>query len=202
MGVIFMKDTDMIIQMAKENNGVVTAAMVTKFGISRGNLKYLVDNGRLEKSGRGVYTFPDVWDDELFSLQNRFKRGIYSGETALFLWDLSDRTPNCYSMTFPYSYNLSNVKTEKIKCITNVESLYNIGVTESKIPSGNFSKLYNCERTLCDILRKGSRTDIQIISEAFKRYAKMPEKNIPLLSKYAVIFKVEKKVRSYLEVLL
>ena len=65
-----MKVIGMIIQMAKENNGVVTAAMVSKSGISRGNLKYLVDNGKLEKSGRGVYTLPDVWDDELFSLQN------------------------------------------------------------------------------------------------------------------------------------
>ena len=102
----------MIIQMAKENNGFITTAMVTKSGISRGNLKYLVDSVKLEKSGRGVYTLPDVCDDELFSLQNRFKRGIYSGETALFLWDLSDQTPNCHSMTFPYSYNLSKAKTE------------------------------------------------------------------------------------------
>ena len=197
-----MKGTDMIIQMAKDNNGVVTAAMITKNGISRGNLKYLVDSGKLEKSGRGVYVLPNIWDDELFTLQNRFKRGIYSGETALFLWDLTDRTPSSYSMTFPYSYNLSNAKTERIKCLTNVDSLYSIGATEIKTPSGNFVKVYNRERTLCDILRKGSRTDIQIITEAYKRYAKHSEKNIPLLSEYAATFKVEKKVRSYLEVLL
>lgn len=45
-----MSGTNMIIQMAKENNVFVTAAMVTKFGISRGNLKYLVDNGNLKKA--------------------------------------------------------------------------------------------------------------------------------------------------------
>lgn len=86
--------------------------------------------------------------------------------------------------------------------MTNIDSLYSIGVTENKTPSGNFVKLYNRERTLCDILREVSRTDIQIITEAFKRYTKMTEKNIHLLSKYAVTFKVEKKVRAYLEVLL
>ena len=197
-----MKGIDMILRMAKENNGVITAAMVTQSGISRGNLKYLADSGKLERSARGVYMLPNVWDDELFNLQSRFKRGIYSGETALFLWDLTDRTPNYYSMTFPYSYNLANVKTNKIKCLTNIESLYSIGVTEVKTPSGNFVKVYNRERTLCDILRKGSRTDIQIVTEAFKRYVKQSEKNIPLFSEYAAIFKVEKKVRSYLEVLL
>ena len=45
-------------------------------------------------------------------LQNRFKKGIYSHETALFLWDLTDRTPNRYCMTFPENYNLTNPKEE------------------------------------------------------------------------------------------
>lgn len=54
----------MILQMAHENNGTVTTAMVTKAGISRGNLKYLTDTGKLERSGRGVYVLPEIWDDE------------------------------------------------------------------------------------------------------------------------------------------
>ena len=115
--VICVKETDMIIQMAKENNGIVTAAMVAQSGIAQGTLKYLSDRGKLERSTRGVYILPDIWDDEFYSVQNRFKRGIYSCETALFLWDLTDRTPNHFSMTFPNSYNLSNVKAENIKCL-------------------------------------------------------------------------------------
>ena len=42
----------------------------------------------------------------------------------------------------------------------------------------------------------------EFAAEAFKRYAKLPEKDIALLSKYSKIFKVSDKVRSYLEVLL
>ena len=99
--MIIMGAMEQIIKMAKENNGTVTAAMVVAAGFSRGNIKYLVDKGMIEKSVRGVYTLPGIWDDEIFNLQNRFKRGIYSHETALFLWDLTDRTPNKYCMTFP-----------------------------------------------------------------------------------------------------
>ena len=113
---IHMGATDEIIMMAKCNNGTVTTAMVVTAGFSRGNLKYLVDKGMLEKSARGVYILPEVWDDEIFNLQNRFKRGIFSGGTALFLWDLTDRTPNVYSMTFPANYNVTKPKEEKIKC--------------------------------------------------------------------------------------
>lgn len=50
--------------------------MVVAAGFSRGNIKYLVDKGMIEKAVRGVYILPEVWEDELFNLQNRFKRGI------------------------------------------------------------------------------------------------------------------------------
>ena len=72
--MIFMGVADAIIRMAKENNGTVTTAMVVAAGFSRGNIKYLVDKGMIEKSTRGVYILPEVWEDEIFNLQNRFIR--------------------------------------------------------------------------------------------------------------------------------
>ncbi len=197
-----MKETEMILQMAHENNGTVTTAMVTKAGISRGNLKYLTDTGKLERTGRGVYVLPEIWEDEIFSLQNRFKRGIFSCDTALFLWNLTDRTPNKYCMTFPAVYNLSSAKKENIRCSQSIDSLYELGVTEIETPAHNIVRVYNRERTLCDILKKSNQTDIQLITQAFKEYAKLPDKNIALLSEYSKIFKVSNKVRSYLEVLI
>ena len=191
-----------IIKMAKENNGIVTTAMVVSAGFSRGNIKYLVDKGMIEKSARGVYILPDIWDDEIFNLQNRFKRGIYSHETALFLWDLTDRTPNRYHMTFPVNYNLTRPKEENIRCVQCKKALYDLGIAEVITPGGNRVRAYSVERTLCDILRPQSRVDIQIVTEAFKRYASKPDKNIPTLSEYAKILKVETRLRSYLEVLL
>ena len=197
-----MGATDEIMKMAELNNGTVTTAMVVAAGFSRGNLKYLADKGQLEKSVRGVYILPEVWDDEIFNLQNRFKRGIFSGETALFLWDLTDRTPNVYSMTFPINYNVTRPKEEKIKCTQCKLEWYAIGIEEVQTPGGNMVQAYNKERTLCDILRPNSSADIQIISESFKRYIVDKQRNIPLLSEYAKRLKVEAKLRSYLEVLL
>ena len=197
-----MGATEEIIKMAKENNGTVTTAMVVAAGISRGNIKYLVDKGMIEKSARGVYILPEVWDDEIFNLQSRFKRGIYSHETALFLWNLTDRTPNRYYMTFPANYNLTKPKEENIRCVQCKEALYDLGVVEVLTPGGNTVKAYSVERTRCDILRPHSHVDIQVVTEAFKRYATRTDKNIPLLSEYAKTLKVEKKLRAYLEVLL
>lgn len=197
-----MGATEEIIKMAKGNNGTVTTAMVVAAGFSRGNIKYLVDKGMIEKSSRGVYILPETWDDEIFNLQNRFKRGIYSHETALFLWDLTDRTPNRYHMTFPMNYNLTNPKKENIRCAQCKKEIYNLGIEEVTTPGGNVVKAYSAERTLCDILKSHSRVDIQIVTEAFKRYVSNADKNIPVLSELAKLLKVEIKLRSYLEVLL
>ena len=191
-----------IIEMAKNNNGTVTTAMIVKAGFSRGNLQYLVDKGSLEKSARGIYILPEIWDDEFFNLQSRFKRGIFSLETALFLLDLTDRTPNVYTMTFPATYNLTKVKLANIRCVQCKNELYEIGITQVASPSGNRVNVYNAERTLCDILKPKSSVDIQIVTNSFKRYVARTDKNIPLLSEYAKQLNVENRLRSYLEVLL
>ncbi|MBR0162165.1 MAG: type IV toxin-antitoxin system AbiEi family antitoxin domain-containing protein [Oscillospiraceae bacterium] len=197
-----MTDSKQIMELAKQNNGVVTTAMVVEAGFSRGSLKYLSDTGRLERTSRGVYTLPESWEDEFVSVQSRYKRGIYALDTALFLCDLTDRTPLKFRMVFPSTYNLSNPKRDGILCSGAKEPYYSLGLTELITPGGNAVRGYCAERTLCDILKPRNHTDVQIVTDAFKRYASRKEKNIPLLSEYAGILKVEEKLRSYLEVLL
>ena len=123
-----MTEAEQIMQMAQENNGTVTSAMVTKSGLSRGILKYLCDCGKLEQSGRGVYILPEILGDEIYTLQIRYKRGIFSNDTALFLWGLTDRTPNRYCMTFPASYNISSTRANNIKTSQSVNSLFELGL--------------------------------------------------------------------------
>lgn len=197
-----MSYAERILDIARKNNGIVTSRQVTTAGINRQYLRVLVDKGFLERSERGVYIIPTILDDEMFNLQNRYRRGIFSHGTALFLLDLTDRTPIKYSMTFPIGYNTSNLKTENVEYYRVIDGLYELGITTKRTPNGNEVRVYSAERTLCDTLKGRSNTDIQIISEAFKRYTKLPSRDIPMISKYAKLMRVEKKLRTYLEVLL
>lgn len=197
-----MSYAEQILDIARKNNGIVTSRQVTTAGINRHYLRVLVDKGFLERSERGVYIIPTFLDDEMFNLQNRYRRGIFSHGTALFLLDLTDRTPIKYSMTFPIGYNTSNLKTENVDYYRVIDGLYELGITTKRTPNGNEVRVYNAERTLCDILKGRSHTDIQIISEAFKRYTQLPSRDIPMISKYAKLMRVEKKLSAYLEVLL
>jgi len=197
-----MDYTKRIMEIVNANNGYVTSLQVTKESIPRAYLKILVNKGLLERSDRGIYILPTTFDDEMFNLQNRFKKGIFSHESALFLHDLTDRTPIRYTMTFPVGYNTSSVKNENVATYYSVKNRYEIGVTLMPTPVGPKVRVYNAERTLCDLLQKRSNTDVQVLTEAIKRYVQQSNKDIPLLSKYAKLFKVEKRLRPYLEVLL
>lgn len=191
-----------ILNLAKQNNGIVTTAMVVSAGIPRGSLKYLADKGSLDWASRGVYILPEVWGDEFINLQSRYKCGIFALETALFLSNLTDRTPGKFRMVFPGTYNLTSPKNAGIICSGSKEPFYSMGVEEIPTPSGNTVRAYGVERTLCDILKPRYHVDVQIVTDAYKQYTARKEKNIPLLSEYARVVKVEKRLRSYLEVLL
>lgn len=197
-----MKHKQRLLELANQNSGIVTAAMAADESLPQGSLKYLVDIGELVKVSRGVYALPEVWEDEYVNFQSRYKRGIYCLDTALFLHDLTDKTPSKMNMAFPYTYNLTNPKREGILCKSYQEPAYSLGVIEIKTPGGNTVKAYNAEKTLCDILKANSATDIQVIAQSYKNYVLSKNRNIPLLSQYASELKVQDKVQSYLEVLL
>ena len=106
------------------------------------------------------------------------------------------------SKEISYGYNTSSPKAAGILCSCKKEPYYSLGIAQVGTPAGNTVRAYNAEKTLCEILKPISHTDIQIITDAFKRYAGRKDKNIPLLSEYAHQLRVEKRLRPYLEVLL
>lgn len=183
------------------HNGIITTEEVNEAGLYRGGLKKLADNGTIYRYSRGIYLKSDAWEDDFFLLQKRYSRGIYSHDTALYLLGYSDRTPSSYTMTFPQGYNTSSLLFENIKIKRVIPEIYLLGITEVSSPSGNLIRIYNLERSLCDIVR-GSGIDIQIINSAMKQYASSNNKDIHLLMQYAEKLHVKNKILRYMEVLL
>lgn len=197
-----MSDREKIKKMLKASeNGIITSAQVTEAGLHRNSLQQLVKDGEIYRFGRGLYVRRNSWEDDFYLLQKKYRRGIYSHDTALYLLGYSDRTPAKYTMTFPKGYNAPSLKQETIIIKRVVPENYEFGQIQIKSPAGNLIRTYDLERTLCDILR-GNGSDIQIITDAMKRYAASGEKNIHKLMQYAERLRVRPKVLRYLEVLL
>ena len=182
-------------------DGTISTEQVTAAGLHRSILQDLVEQGELHRFCRGLYVLNDAWEDDLYLLQRKYGRGIYSHDTALYLRGYSDRTPAQYTMTFPKGYNSPSLIQENIEIKRVVPENYSLGVVEIKSPCGNPIRVYDLERTLCDILR-GSGSDIQIVNAAMKKYANSKDKDIAKLIKYADQLHVKPKVLRYMEILL
>lgn len=187
--------------LKNSENGTITTAQVTEAGLHRSILQEYVKDGELYQYGRGLYVLNDAWEDDFYLLQQRYKRGIYSHDTALYLLGYSDRAPAKYTMTFPRGYNAQSLKQENLILKRVVPDNYQIGRIEIDSPSGNPIHIYDLERTLCDLLR-GSGSDIQIVRDAMKRYASSRDKNLQKLVEYAEQLRVKPKILRYMEVLL
>lgn len=186
---------------SKENGRVITSREATNAGLARRCLSDMVRTGNLVKVGRGAYMKPDEVEDEMFLLQLRFGKGVYSHETALYLHGLTDLTPLRYSMTFPFGYNTKKANDSGVISRSAVKTKYTLGQTILESPGGNKIRVFDAERTLCDIVRSRKRTDPRVIGEAFRGYLKWKQSDLDKLLRYASALKVESRIRIYLEVL-
>ncbi|SHI71336.1 Transcriptional regulator, AbiEi antitoxin, Type IV TA system [Fibrobacter sp. UWP2] len=185
-----------------EKGGRITAKQASLAGIHRMILKQLSDVGKIVRVARGVYQLESAQEDELLNLQHRCPTGVFSCETALFLHSLTERAPFMWTMTFKGFYHSPSLAKNGIVVKHSSKNLYPLEIVEVKTPLGNVVRAYSAERTLCEIMTAKVAADIQTITYAIKTYASRKEKNIPKLLQLAKTFHVEKKLRTYLEVLL
>ena len=187
--------------LLKDHNGIIRTSNAVDAGISRTTLVTLVKTGKLERIAHGQYIRPENMTDELYMLQQRSDRIIFSHETALFLHDMAERTPFLQSLTVPSNYKLSSTLSDGCKVYYVKPDLYGLGRCTVKSKMGNEVIVYDAERTICDILRSRSRIDSQTFVEAMKAYVARKGQNWNKLRDYAEAFRVTKLLRQYLEVL-
>ena len=197
-----MKYMEKIEELIKQQNGTILSADLDKYGIPRKYLQRMIFEGKLERCDRGVYVATDSIEDEIFAMQRKYPKLIYSHETALFIHGLSDRTPFEYSASVPSGYKVVSNVADRFKIYYVKKELHMLGVTSGKSSFGNQIIVYNIERTICDIIKSRSRVDIQILNEALKRYIRIKSSDYSLLMDYAKKLNIETVLKNYLEVII
>ncbi len=193
-----MVKTDKIKQLVESNNGIITNKIIDENKIHRQYLKNLVDEGYLIKVSRGLYARPDKDINEYYIMGEQYKSGVFSHNTALYFYDLTDRTPFQLDMTFPSNVRISN---DMIYSHYISKDKFEIGLTTKELEDGTTIRVYDMERTICDIIRDRNKIDSQIFNTALKEYMKRNDKNLNLLYEYAREFNILKILKMYLEVL-
>ena len=188
--------------IAKENGGIIETKIAAQRGISKAMLYKLCKAEKIHRIVKGQYVLPEDMQDELLSISRRSGKIIFSHETALFFHDLTDREPLKYSITVKTGYNPSRLREDGVQVYTVKKELHGAGVTTAKTPFGHAVPVYDMERTICDLLRSRNHIEMQTFQGALKAYARRKDKDLRTLMRYAKLFRVEKILRQYLEVLL
>lgn len=183
----------------EKNNGILLTSDLKKLDIHRQYIKMLLDEKYIERIEKGVYVKSGKTLNDFFLIQQRYKTGVFSHNTALYFYHLTDRTPLKYDLTFR-----SNVRVNESLISAHYidNSKYDIGLIKMELSDKTSIYIYDLERTIIDILRDRNKIDLQIFNQALNGYIKRKDKNLIKLSKYAKVFKVENVLKKYMEVLM
>jgi predicted transcriptional regulator of viral defense system len=188
--------------LLRKNNGFLKTSDATEAGVSRPYFSEYVRGRGLERIAHGLYMSQDAWDDGMFVIQTRYPAAVFSHETALYILNLAEREPVRYSLTLKAGANATGLTKQGVKVYKIKEPLLREGVMDAMSPAGHVLRVYNPERTICDLVRSRRDIEIQDLQTTIREYVRLREKNIPLLMRYAKSFRVDRIIRQYLEVLL
>ncbi len=186
-------NTDIIKQIMKVNNGMLTTRMIEPLNISRLYLSTMQNNNIIEKISRGIYIFPSTFEDSYFSFQQKYRKAIFSHMNALYFYGMTEEFPYNYTVTVPQSYHVDTVN-EKSNVFYVSNDIYELGVVEVETPNGNKVRAYDKERCICDIIRSKGRMDSEQVKKTIKWYIQSHDKNIAKLSQYSKKMGINEKV--------
>lgn len=88
-----MSNSEKISKLMEKNNGYVTTREVVSNKIDKKFLSDMVKKGKIVRISRGYYGLPTYIEDEYYKISSKSNNAIFSMTTALYLHNLSDRTP-------------------------------------------------------------------------------------------------------------
>ena len=186
----------------KRNNGFITRNDIDQENIPSWFLSDFVKKNNLIKFAPGFYASNEYVFDEYYILQMRYSKYIFSGMSALFLHHLTDKIPEDIYVTCPQGYHpfKNHLLSLVVTSISN-NDLYNLGIIEVDTMFGNKVKVYDKERTICDLIKYRDKYDGETFIKAIKSYVNGKYDQIKLFQ-YARVMKIEKKVFEIMEIIL
>ena len=196
-----MTKKEQLLNLVQEK-GYITSTELKMNHINYYYVSTLVKEKKIYRVSSGYYILTNGYVDNFYVVLSKCKKAVFSHATALYLHNLSDRVPLIYDVTVPYGYGNCYKNEKNIVLHYNKVEYIDLGVMEVESPFKMNLKVYDIERTICDIIKNKNKMDIDIFTKALQRYAKMNCKDLQKLMKYAKLLGVDKKVREYMELLL
>lgn len=190
-------------QLLDKRDGNLSMKEARSEGIAATTVQRLVESGELLKISRGYYVLDGHGVDELYMVQNRFSKGVFSHETALDLYSLSTNIPKKIHLSVPTNYHIQrkNLEEEFVRIHKVKKEFYELGIIEMESYQGNPIRVYNKERTICDMWNRRYNATFETKLEALKDYMREKDRDLMKLREYREKLNVDPKLANYMEAL-
>lgn len=188
---------EIIQKFMENNNGYITSRTLDMFGIHRMYLAIMQNKGLIKKCAPGVYIDVTREEDKYYIFSLNLPKVIYSHTTALYLHGLLKKdSKDIFDVTVKRFYNNSRLKKHNVFYVEN--NLLELGLSEVKTKLGNIVKVYDIEKSICDIIRSKNRIDFNEFKYCMRAYVKNKNKDLDKLYLYADALGIKKTVIYYI----
>ena len=189
------------IEIINSNGGIITSKDANQKGISRTILSQMVRDNVLERIERGIYTTEQFIYDELYIFQIKHSNIIYSYNTALYLLNKTERTPEKMDITTTRNNSLGYCKD-----VANIhrvnDEIIDLGKIKVTTNTGKEVFSYSLEKTIVDIIANRNVMSIELSNKIIRNCIKEKSFNANLMFEYAKKMKVYDKVKNYMEAII
>lgn len=187
--------------LISSHGGYIRADSLRENGIHPAHIAALVSSGMLIRLKRGLYTLADGTErSELVDIQKAVPGGIFCLGTALSMHGIGTWEPPEVQLAIRRDYRITLPDFPQIRLFSFSGVRFELGIIEQATETGPV-RVYDREKTICDIIRFRNTLGLDIAMEALKEYLKGRGRNIPRLLEYAKLLRMEGSMRGYLEAL-
>lgn len=197
-----MIDYSRLIKEFKKHNGVMRTSELNNLGFNSRHILELLNEEKMVKLKRGVYQLSgDIDTPDEVIIAKLFPSAVLYLNSALFYYEYTHRIPSSWQIAVDKNVAKSQFKiTYPVITPFYLEKKFmNIGVTEYYIDNVKI-KIFDKDRTICDILRYEKKLDKEVFNKAIQSYVKDKGKNINKLMEYAKVLRVVNKIKIYIGV--
>lgn len=181
-----------------KHGGLMRTSELKSLGYHSRKIVRLLENGIFSKVKTGIYELAsEVVPDEVM-LMKLFPSAVIYLESALLHYGYTDRIPAAWQIAVDknISKRQFRISYPPVTPFYLDRRYIDIGITEYKM-NGVKIRIYNKERTICDVLRYSNKLEREVFNTAIQSYIKDKEKNIIRLIEYAKKLRVTQKVKNY-----
>lgn len=183
-----------------EYGGVLKSSELNDLGFSSRQIKKLMEEGLISKIKHGFYELTCYIPKEEVIIARLFPKSIIFLESALVYYEYTDRIPSSWQIAVNKDSKLQYDRDYPlIKPYYLEPKFIEIGI-DIIVIEGVEVRIYDRDRTICDVLRYETKLEEDVFTKAIKSYIKDSKKNVRNLFEYAEKFNIKNKVQTYIGV--